>query len=287
MAAAVSLTLSWAFCYPTPVVGQSLLPRLLELDSEQMTRQGLSLAQEAAQLSQLQQFQLALPRAQLAVQLAPRNFQVWALLGSLYIQSQRLDEGIGALKQAIKLNPKESAVFFALGTAHFQKQKYKEAVDYIQSGLKLRPQTPGALFDLGNAFYMLKRYQEAIAQYNKTVRLDAKFWPAINNIGLIDYELGRVDAALKQWQMAANLEEDAAEPRLALAIAIYFRGEQSKGLELGEAALKIDRRYADLAFLKENLWGEKLLTEAKQFLETPRIQTILTNLKQQPTNLPN
>ncbi len=279
--AALGISVGLVTQLPQPVRSQALLPRIVEFDPDQMTRQGLSLAQEAAQLAQLQQFQMALPRAELAAQLAPRSFQVWALLGSLYIQSQRLDDGIVALKQAQSLNTKEAAVLFALGTAHFQKQKYQEAANYIQAGLKLRPNTPGALFDLGNAYYMMKRYSDAIAQYEKTVRQDAKFWPAINNIGLVDYELGRVDAALKQWQKAADLEADAAEPRLALAIVIYSRGDQEKGLALGEAALKIDRRYAEVAFLKENLWGEKLLAEAKKFLAIPRIQTAIAQLKEQ------
>ncbi len=279
--AALGISVGLVAQFPQPARSQALLPRILELDGDQMTRQGLSLAQEAAQLAQLQQFQMALPRAELAAQLAPRNFQVWALLGSLYIQAQRLDDGIAALKQAQSLNTKEAAVLFALGTAHFQKQKYQEAANYIQAGLKLRPNTPGALFDLGNAYYMMQRYQDALAQYEKTVRQDAKFWPAINNIGLVDYELGRVDAALKQWQKAADLEADAAEPRLALAIVLYSRGDQEKGLALGEAALKIDRRYAEVAFLKENLWGDKLLAEAKKFLAIPRIQTAIAQLKEQ------
>ncbi len=49
---------------------------------------------------------------------------------------------------------------------------------------------------------------------------------------------------------------------------------------MGEAALRIDQRYANLNFLKENLWGDRLLSDTKKFLELPRIQAAL----QQPEN---
>jgi Flp pilus assembly protein TadD len=66
-----------------PANAQALVPYLPQLDSEQLEQQGLSLAQEAAQLAQFQQYGLALSRAQLASQLLPDNADVWALLGSL------------------------------------------------------------------------------------------------------------------------------------------------------------------------------------------------------------
>ncbi len=36
---------------------------------------------------------------------------------------------------------------------------------------------------------------------------------------------------------------------------------------MGEAALRIDKRFADVAFLKENLWGDRLLADTKKFLQ--------------------
>jgi tetratricopeptide (TPR) repeat protein len=131
------------------------------------------------------------------------------------------------------------------------------------------------LFDLGNGYYMLGRLPEAIAQYNKAVANDKKFWPAINNIGLIKYEQGDVQGAIKQWQAAVAIEKQAAEPLLALAVALYGKGDRQQGLAMGEAALRIDGRYGDLDFLKQNLWGNRLLSDTKKFLELPRIQAAL------------
>lgn len=162
-----------------------------------------------------------------------------------------------------------------MGSASFQQKQYQAAIEHYQAGLKLKPNEPDGWFDLGNAYYMVGRLPEAIAQYNKAVAQDKKFWPAINNIGLIQYEQGKVDEAIKQWQMAVSLDKQAAEPLLALAVALYTKGNRQQGLSLGENALRIDQRYANLDFLKENLWGDRLISDTKQFLDLPRIQAAL------------
>jgi tetratricopeptide (TPR) repeat protein len=260
---------------PRAVNAQALLPHTVQLDATKLEQQGLRLAQEAAQLGQFQQFDLALPRARLASQLAPKNERVWFLLGGLHLQAKDYDAATNALQKAKSLNPQNPDVAFALGSAKFQQQKYQAAADYYKEGLKLKPDNAEGLFDLGNAYYMLGRLSEAIAHYNKSFSQDQKFWPAINNIGLINYEQGNIDGAIKQWRTSVNIDKQAAEPLLALAVALYNKGDRQQALSMGEAALRIDQRYGNLDFLKENLWGERLLSDTKKFLELPGIQAAL------------
>lgn len=266
-----------------PVSGQALVPYTLQLDSKELEQQGLNLAQDAVQLVRFQQYELALPRAELAAQLAPKSYQTWFILGSLYVQTKELDKGIEALLRAKSLAPNEAGILFTLGSARFQKQDYTTAIAELETGLKLKPNVPEALFDLGNSYYMLKQFPKAIAQYEKAVAVEKNFWPAINNIGLVKYEQGDVNGALQKWQAAVALDDEAAEPQLASAVALYAKGEQEKGLSLGEAAIRIDSRYADLNFLKENLWGERLLSDTKKLLETPRIQATIAQSQQTST----
>ena len=266
-----------------PAQAQALLPHILRLDTTKFEQQGVGLAQEAFQLAQFQQYELALQRAKLATQLAPKSVEVWALLGGLYLQTDSLDDGIAALKKAQALDGKNSAVLFALGSAHFQKGKYAQAVDYISAGLKVKPNVPGALFDLGNAYLMLRKYPDAISQYEKAIAQDKNFWPAINNIGLIKYESGDRDEAVRRWQVAADIDAKAAEPRLAIAVALFTKGDRDQGLTLGEAAIRLDSRYADMKFLKENLWGDRLLEDTKKLLDAPKIRATIVQLQERPS----
>ena len=262
-----------------PASGQALVPHLPTLDFEKLEQQGIGLVQEANQLAQFQQYEPALARARLATQLAPQLPEAWTIMGGLYLQANNLDQAIPALQRAQALDGKNSAVLFALGSAHFQKTKYAESVTYLLAGLQIKPNTPAALFDLGNAYLMLKKLPDAIASYEKAFAQDKAFWPAINNIALIKYENGEIDEAIKLWRTAFALDAKAAEPKLAAAVALYTKGDQVTAIALGESAIRIDSRYAELKFLKDNLWGEKLLSDTQKFLAVPKIQAVLANAK--------
>lgn len=268
-----------------PVLSQALVPHAVQLNAGDLEKRALILAQEALQLAQFQQFEPALARAELATQLAPQRSEAWALLGGLYLQTEKVDQGISALQRARSLDPKNSGVFFALGSAYFQKKNYPAAAQVLRQGLALKPTAPEALFDLGNAYYMMNRTQDAIAQYEKAAAQDKKFWPALTNIGLVQYEQGNINAAVKQWQAAAAIDAKASEPRLALAVALYNQGKQQQAFTLAVQALKLDGRYADLEFLKENLWGSRLLTDARKLLSTPQVKATIAQLEAQDPGL--
>lgn len=231
--------LNWLFCVlacagvwsiSLPATGQALLPYTPELNAEQLEQQGLQLAEEAIQLVRFQQYELALPRAKLATQLAPDRFEAWFILGSLYIQQEELDEGIKVLKTALTLAPEEAGIKFTLGNAYFQKGNYAAAATELEEGLTMKPDVPAALFDLGNAYLKLAKYSEAIESYEKAVAQDKSFWPAMNNIGLIEYEQGNIDEALERWQAAVAIDNEQAEPKLAVAIALFLKENKRKGL---------------------------------------------------------
>lgn len=262
-----------------PALGQALLPYVLPLDYEQLEAQGIALAQEAAQLAQIQQYELALAQAQLASQLAPGEAAVWGLLGTLYLQLEDVDEAISALSRAQDLEAENPAVLFALGTAHFRDGDYQKASNFLESGLKIEPENPGALFDLGNAYFKLNQFDTAIARYQESVDLDPEFWPSINNIGLVQYEQGDVKEAIESWEASLEAaESEEAEPQLAIAVARFTQGNSADAVELGIEALERDSRYAELDFLEQNLWGPRLMADTEVFFAQPAVQAILTQL---------
>lgn len=276
------MLLAGAWSQSKPAVAQALLPYTLPLDEARLKADGLRLAQDAALQAQFQQYDEALARAQLAAQLLPSDPDVLILLGSLYLQASEPQpaQAIATLNRAKSLQPDNSLVLFTLGNAYFKEEQYAQAAQSIESGLRIDSENPGALFDLGNAYYKLGRYDQAIAQYEKAVSSDPKFWAAINNIGLVKYESGDVNGAIAQWQRALDLaESEETEPQLAIAVAQFHQGAQTlNSNNVAIAALERDPRYASLDFLKENLWGEKLITDTEAFFNTPVLKELLVQL---------
>lgn len=263
-----------------PAFGQALVPHALQLDTEQLEEIGSSLIQEADRWARFQQYDRAIPRAELGVQLLPDNPQAWGVLGSLYLQADRIEDGIAALETAKDIDPENALVRFALGSAYFQGEDYDRAIAELQVGLEQQPDELGALFDLGNAHYVSGDFRAAIARYEEAFAQNNEFWPAINNIGLVRYEMGEIDRALELWQTSSDIAPEQAEPKLATAVALYAQGDTERGLALAEEALELDVRYADLEFLELNLWGDRLLSAARELLSTTQVREVVTRVEE-------
>jgi tetratricopeptide (TPR) repeat protein len=179
------------------------------------------------------------------------------------------------LLKAREIEPDNAAIRFALGSAYFRGENYASTITELQAGLDLMPNTPGALFDLGNAYFVTDQWEQAIVNYEDAFAQNAEFWPALNNIGLVRYEQGQIDRAIAQWETSTQLAPQEAEPMLARAAALYARGDRDVGVALAEEALRLDVRYADLDFLRENLWGDQLLTAVESLLANPRLQAVI------------
>ncbi|HEY9828624.1 MAG TPA: tetratricopeptide repeat protein [Stenomitos sp.] len=268
-------------------MSQVVIPHTVAPEAKQLQQTGISLLREAVQLAQFQQYAPALARAQLAIQLLPTSGEAWALLGGLYLSVDKLDPGIQALEKSLTLNSKNAGVNFSLGSAYFRKGNYPAAVRSLEAGLKAKPGVPDALFDLGNTYFRMGRLDEAINRYQQAVAKDQKFWPAINNVGLIEYEQGNIDKAVQAWKAAIAIDEKATtEPKLALGVALYKQGQTEQGISLAAAALSTDRRYGDVAFLKDNLWGDRLIADTKLVLATPKVRETLASKASPPPGAP-
>jgi tetratricopeptide (TPR) repeat protein len=267
---------------PAAVNAQALLPRTLELDSAKLEQEGLAVAQDARYLLQFQQIDEALARARLATQLAPKAYETWALLGIILVASDKTEPGINALQRALALKKDNPGIYFSLGSAYFRQSRYNEAIRIIEQGLALKPDATDEIFNLGNSHYKLNQFPQAIVQYRRALKLDRKFWPALNNIGLIQYEQGDRVGAMRSWQEAITLDSKSGEPKMALAAALFAKGQVTQALPLAEAALRIDPRYGEVKFLKENLWGDRLIADTRQVLANPKIKAMLAQLQSEP-----
>jgi len=80
---------------------------------------------------------------------------------------------------------------------------------------------------------------------------------------------------MANFETAMGLDESMAEPRLALATALFIQGSINEAEELGIKALQLDPSYGDLETLRINLWGSRLLQDAEVFLQRPRLREAL------------
>ena len=225
---------------------------------------------------ELKDYQGAIADCSQAIKLQPNdaNANAYRVRGSVRYLLKDYSGALFDYNQVIKLEPNNALSYSVRGSARRDLKDYQGALSDYNQAIVLEPNNPQRYFERGVVHHKLRDYTAALSDYNQAVAKDEKFWSAIANIGHIKYEKGDVQSAIAQWQQAVKINSNAPEPQLAMAVALYAQGEQQKSLNMAQAALRLDKRYGDVAFLKQNLWGDRLIADAQKLLSHPSIQAV-------------
>ena len=122
-----------------------------------------------------------------------------------------------------------------------------------------------ALTALGDRSLQVNQFPEAIAYYQRAITQDANYLPAVFNLGQLKYEQGDLAGAIRLWQTAMGIDSKAVTPQLALAAALYTKGDRDRGLAMVFALLKTNENRV-LESLTKNLLSQRLLADLKGLL---------------------
>ena len=225
----------------------------------------------------LKEYQAALADYTKVIEKAPNFVEAYFYRGAAYSQLEDYQKALADYTQVIELDPNYTNAYLSRGIIYGQLENYQKAFADFTKVIEKAPDFVEAYFYRGAIYHKQGNYPTAISEYNQVIAKDEKHLPAITNTGLVKYEIGSIGEAMKQWQQAINLKPDDPEAKLALAVAFYAKGEPDRAFTIAETALKLDKGFADLEYLKENLWGERLLADAQELLSTPRIKAFLSS----------
>ncbi|MFN6559077.1 MAG: tetratricopeptide repeat protein [Nostoc sp. ChiSLP01] len=199
-----------------------------------------------------------------------------AYLNRANIYSDRGDyrRAIADFNKSISLQPKNAVAYALRGLNHQRRGDNQAAIKDFNSAVSIDPNNGIAYLARGLSYHLQGDYPGALAAYEKATVQDAKLLAAVDNLGLIKYELQDIEGAIRQFQASIQINSTSAEPQLALATALYVKGDREQALELAQAALSLDSRFTDLEFLKKNLWGDRILADVQKLLQNPQIQAL-------------
>lgn len=106
-------------------------------------------------------FQNAQPWYEKASQIAPGNLDYMNKLATIYIELDKMNEGINLLQQSLQRNPKQSDALTNLGFAYIKQGDASQAIMYYNKALTLDPDFEQALMNKAGAYNMLGNRTEA------------------------------------------------------------------------------------------------------------------------------
>lgn len=237
----------------------------------------------------IKNYKVAIAQYNKTLQINPNNPDIYLQRGYAYRELRNYQAALKDYNEGLRLSPNNKEAYIQRGYVQLQLKDYKGALADGNQAIRLADaddsynksiQNKGYVLQ-GLAYQMQKDYQGALTAYEKALALLAGFsqaeglsLPAVNRIGLVKYELGNLEEAMRRFQAVINIDNKLAEPQLALATILYTKGEHERGLEMAQAALRLDKSLADIKVLKENFWGDRIIADAQKLLQSPKIRSL-------------
>lgn len=191
--------------------------------------------------------------------------------GLQYRQKERFAEAITALKTAVELEPDHLPGRVSLGwTLHLAGQD-RLAAQTLQATLQRDPFHVPTLNALGIVYLVNDDPVAAATVHSWAIALSPNNEIAYYNLSLAWERLQQYDWAINTAQQATILESDNPHPFVALAIAQWGKGDKIATQQSYQAAINLDSRYRDGAFLdwlSESGFSTQQIATSKQVLKT-------------------
>jgi tetratricopeptide (TPR) repeat protein len=99
------------------------------------------------------------------------DFQVWTLLGTVYLVEGQPADAEKAYLKAVEVKPTFALALINLGRLRTSQKRFEEAIDPLTRAVELQPQSPDANLYLGETYLKLKKGSKAIPYLNDAARL--------------------------------------------------------------------------------------------------------------------
>ena len=134
------------------------------------------------------------------------------------------------------------------------------------------PSFANLLLAWGEKIHKEKNYKAAADYYKKALNQDAKLNVAHFFLGLAKYEMGDTEGAIRDWQTVdvkghyGKYVYRSSLAQLALAVAMYGKGDRQTSLEIINKINRPDLFLIDFDAYKEEVWGDRLLADTKKMI---------------------
>ncbi len=162
---------------------------------------------------------LALQRAQQAVQLRPKDPLAHVALGEVLLHQSKFADAAKEYAVAHQLDPDDPDIAARLGTAYASSANWQAAEPVLRQALQADPNDADVLTDLGVTLAATNRSVEGLAHIRKALQIDPKLARAQFALGTILSGQGKYDEALAPLREAVKLNPADADYQKALAAA--------------------------------------------------------------------
>ena len=196
-------------------------------------------------------------------------FIFYNLIGASYSFKNNHKEAIDYYLKAVDLEPKNEEIFRNLGKSLINEERYDEAIDAFNQSLNLKSNNADCYFNLGLISLSRKEYLKSLSNFNKTIELKNNFYQAYYNLGIVYNLLGNLTKSEENYNLAIKYNNKYLKAYNNLS-TIYIRQKKFKeAVDTLQACLSVDSNYIQaitnlgVAYQAMNNFKEALLMYEK------------------------
>lgn len=204
---------------------------------------GLAAYERANSLFREQRYQDSMNALDDALRLDPNLVQALTLRARLAMAANRYDVAKQSLERAIAADPKSWYAQFLYGFQFYQQNEMPSAIAAFEKARKLNPRDAQSALYLGLADEALGHTSEALELYSSAIRLEEEQGTVhvetlLTGARLLMLE-GRLNEAAALIERALKADPESRDPHFESARLWLKKGEASKAIPEGEAALRL------------------------------------------------
>jgi tetratricopeptide (TPR) repeat protein len=187
------------------------------------------------------QYASAMDRVQKQIDRDPKEAQLWAVRGKIYLAQRDFTHAEPDLLKAIELNPQLEGAYVLLAGLYVASNRQQEAIEKLNAFIAKNDKDVPTLMQLATIQEQMKHYDAARDAYEKLLAVNPKFFSALNNLAYLDAEhLGRLDAALDLAKRAKEVAPDEPHAADTLGWILFKKGQYADAQRLlQESATKL------------------------------------------------
>jgi protein O-GlcNAc transferase len=147
----------------------------------------------------------------------PNQPGVWARLGIICLQVNRLREADDAFSAAVKLNSSDANSWHHLSITLHQQGRASDAERCSRLAVALHGSSPVFWLQLGNVLFAQEQFEDAAGAFRQSLNFNAFDPTAWNNLGASEHILNHLDAAQQAYESSLAIAPGQSETRLKLA----------------------------------------------------------------------
>lgn len=111
-------------------------------------------------------------------------------------RKKNVAKALSLLEKAVELDPKNAEIYLIYGDAYIENNDGSNAITQYKMAQELNPKSPSAKLRLGNLWIRAKNYTEAIGYYKEGIDIDSTFAPAYLELGKLYSKASQLEKSL-------------------------------------------------------------------------------------------